>query len=499
MQVDDTKVEIYKYDAFDGTYKLIQDAIVDDLMVSVSFDNDYLVYSTRKGHDCDETKGLYIYRRRESYQPYFLEQNVTVADSSACSSPVEETGERRELFHVDRTGLETSTYHDGDILVTKGDNRTDMYVKRDDGYWEWALALGVGRPYRGYHVSGRNLIAIAYNQSTEEDEVYYFDVEACEPSPTQMPSTSQVPSISSYPSPMPSITTTFGYTPIGGGIWRTNIPTEGNYRCEDPWLGELPVTPESSLSSPNCHWIDITIAFDDDPSMSWDVQRVDDSGSIELLMLSKGAPDEAYQLRNESLCVEEGVYQFTIYGEKGIRHPGFYDVRSHDGEYIARGGEFDCSETVTFSIPLTSAPTAMPSSETSVTTNTPTVPTLTPVPTPLTGPTGACTMIDITVVHDMFPYETQFDIQKINTDGEDNEVMQFFDPIADGEEGTVRKESMCLVDGTYQFTIYDTVGDGLYSPGNYNVTSEGSLILRGDSFEGFLERTMFSIPFTGSL
>jgi hypothetical protein len=110
-------------------------------------------------------------------------------------------------------------------------------------------------------------------------------------------------------------------------------------------------------------------------------------------------------------------------------------------------------------------------------------------------------MVDITVVHDMFPCETQFDIQKINTDGENGEVLQFFDPIfrEGDEEGTVRKESMCLVDGTYQFTIYDTVGDGLYSPGNYNVTSEGSLILRGDSFEGFLERTMFSIPFTGSL
>jgi hypothetical protein len=323
-----------------------------------------------------------------------------------------------------------------------------MYVKRDDGYWEWALKIG--RQYRGYHVSGRNLIAIAYNESTQVDEVYYLDVEACEPSPTQMPSTSQGPSTSTYPSPMPSITTTYGYTPSGGGLWKTMIPTEGNYRCVDPWLAEMTVTPESSFASPTetCQRIDITIAFDDDPSMSWDVQMVDNSGGTELLMLSKGAPDEAYQLRSESLCVEAGVYRFTIYGEKGIRHPGFYDVRSHDGQYIARGGEFDCSETVTFSIPLTSAPTAMPSSEASVTVTTygPTVPSLTPAPTALAGPTGTCTLVDITVVHDMFPCETQFDIQKINSDGDGGEVLHFFDPIYFGEEeGMVRMESICLV------------------------------------------------------
>ena len=117
VQVDDTKVEIYKYDDSDGAYKLIQDAIRDDLMVSVSFDNEYLVYSTRKAYDCYETKGLYIYRRLETYQPYFLEQNITVSDSIACSSPTEDRAgnDRRGLFHIVRTGLESSTHHDGDV------------------------------------------------------------------------------------------------------------------------------------------------------------------------------------------------------------------------------------------------------------------------------------------------------------------------------------------------------------------------------------------------
>ena len=409
VQVDDRKVEIYKYDRFDGNYLMIQDPIEDAQMESVSFDNDYLVYST-KDDDCP--RRFYVYRRRETHQPYILQQSINVTNSSACSSPTmwptserftlptysptltpkpttsprptfppgispppvawptyipvprptDQPGtdppgtptpedareERRELFHIERTGFEASIFHDGDLLVARGDNRTDVYVKRqDDGYWEWALALG--RPYRGYHASGRQLLATAYNISTGEDEIYYFDVEDCEPSPTHMPSLSQAPTSSTYPSPVPTVTGTFGYTPLAGGHWKTLIPTEGFYRCEDPWLD---VQPFMSESSETCFRIDITIAFDDEPSlMSWDVQRVNDSGDNKVLMISKGAPNEAYQLREESLCVEEGVYKFTIYDSGGgIRYPGYYNVTSN-GDLIARGGKFKCSENVTFPIP----------------------------------------------------------------------------------------------------------------------------------------------------
>ena len=417
VQVDDRKVEIYKYDQFDGNYLMIQDPIEDYQMESVSFDNDYLVYST---NDYYCPRRFYVYRRRETYQPYILQQSVNITNSSACSPPtmwptserftlptysptitpkpttsprptnppvtgptfppvtwptyqpgtdplgttptVEAREERRELFHIVRTGFEASIFHDGDLLVTRGDNRTDVYVKRqDDGYWEWALALG--RPYRGYHASGRRLLATAYNTSTEEDEIYYFDVEDCEPSPTHMPSLSQAPTSSTYPSPVPTVTGTFGYTPVGGGIWKTLIPTEGVYRCEDPWFDAPPSTSKSPLSSPTetCYWIDITIAFDDEPSLiSWDVQRVNYSGDNKVLMISKGGADDAYQLRDESICVEEGLYQFTIYGKGGIRYPGYYNVTSY-GDLIARGGKFDCSENVTFPIPLTAAPSTMPS------------------------------------------------------------------------------------------------------------------------------------------
>lgn len=384
VQVNDYTVELFKYDEFDSNYKAIQSPIKDTLMESVSFDMEYLVYSTRKDYDCHETRGFYVYRREESHQPYILQQSVNITNSNACSYqtqriPTHHDHEReRSLFHIERTGFEASIYHDEDLLVVRGDNRTIVYEKRIDGYWEEALQLS--GTYRGYRLSGQQLLATASNPSTGEDEIFYIDFEAynrstsegkifavedCEPYPTETPSLSQAPSSLTYPSPAPSIENTYGNTGVGGGIYHTQIPTESNLRCEDPRLNVAPSpSSESSLYSPTqpCYMLDITIAFDDNPTiMSWDVQKVDDNGGNEVVKTSRGVPDDAYQLRNESICLENGLYQFNIYGKGGIKYPGYYDVRSY-GNLIARGGEFDCSETVAFAIPLTASQSAIPGS-----------------------------------------------------------------------------------------------------------------------------------------
>mmetsp|Transcript_12790 Transcript_12790/g.27763 ORF Transcript_12790/g.27763 Transcript_12790/m.27763 type:complete len:144 (+) Transcript_12790:1-432(+) len=59
----------------------------------------------------------------------------------------------------------------------------------------------------------------------------------------------------------------------------------------------------------------------------------------------------------------------------------------------------------------------------------------------------------------------------------------------------MRKESICLEEGVYQFTIYDSLEDGIYAPGHYNVTSYGELIAQGEDFE-HSETTIFSLPLT---
>eukprot|EP00580_Thalassiosira_gravida_P020003 CAMPEP_0201663322 /NCGR_PEP_ID=MMETSP0494-20130426/5163_1 /ASSEMBLY_ACC=CAM_ASM_000839 /TAXON_ID=420259 /ORGANISM="Thalassiosira gravida, Strain GMp14c1" /LENGTH=71 /DNA_ID=CAMNT_0048141893 /DNA_START=6 /DNA_END=221 /DNA_ORIENTATION=+ len=62
---------------------------------------------------------------------------------------------------------------------------------------------------------------------------------------------------------------------------------------------------------------------------------------------------------------------------------------------------------------------------------------------------------------------------------------------------------MCLEEGQYEFTIYDSHGDGIFYgfdndndsfvPAHYNVTSYGELIVEGAEFDNS-EATSFSLP-----
>jgi len=509
VQVDDYTVELFKYDHYDGNYKLLQTKIKNDWMESVSFDNEYLIYSTKKEYDiydCYETRGFTIYRRQEVHQPYILQQTINVSESSRCA-PEFHSGRGRSLFHIDRTGYESSLYHDDDMLVLRGDDRSIVYLKNDVGYWDETIILN--QSYRGYRLSGRDLITTAYNPVTEEDEVYYFDLENCVSSPTQMPSISHYPTSSTSPSYAPTIANTYGNTLETGGLYRTAYPTGSNLRCEDSQLmPSSPFSQQSYVPPESCDYsLDIVIAFDDNPSsMSWDVQLVDDEGGSDNVMVKayKGVPNDAYQLRNESLCVDEGVYVFNIYGKGGIKYPGYYDVRVL-GELVKRGDEFDCSATVTFAIPFTGAAVppvvvTMPSMTLEPSLN---FVSSTLYPSALTvstefPTTSTCTVVDISVTFDDFPEEISWAVQKIEIGNGNQVVMKVFNGTV--EDVQVHDESVCLSDGSYQFTIYDSAGDGLYDPGTYKVTTTNGVVIAGgnnDLFENsFEESTMFSIPFT---
>ncbi|KAL7425605.1 hypothetical protein ACHAXM_000083 [Skeletonema potamos] len=56
--------------------------------------------------------------------------------------------------------------------------------------------------------------------------------------------------------------------------------------------------------------------------------------------------------------------------------------------------------------------------------------------------------------------------------------------------------SLCLPEGQYKFTIYDSAGDGIccgFGEGSYNLTSYGEVIVQGGAF-GAIEMTTFDIP-----
>ena len=140
-------------------------------------------------------------------------------------------------------------------------------------------------------------------------------------------------------------------------------------------------------------------------------------------------------------------------------------------------------------------PSMSPSSSSAPTTS----PKPTQSPTVSSMPTETCYWVVIAVVFDQFPSETSWGIQKINDSG-NNIVLKTVNGTSD-DVNKVRKESICLEDEqTYQFTIYDTFGDGIEAPGYYNVTStsDGSLIVKGGDFEDS-ESTIFSVPYEPSV
>ena len=82
----------------------------------------------------------------------------------------------------------------------------------------------------------------------------------------------------------------------------------------------------------------------------------------------------------------------------------------------------------------------------------------------------ACTTNEITIsiTLDNYPEETSWDIQNAN-----NVVVASGGTYGNMPDGSTLNIDECLADGCYDFTIYDTYGDGIccgYGNGSYTVT-----------------------------
>jgi len=192
---------------------------------------------------------------------------------------------------------------DKDVLVVGGENHTHIFSEQN-GYWEETITLDKAYPY--FSLSGRNLLAIA------EHEVYSFNIERCtQAMPTQMPTLSMAPTI--------------------------------------------------------CYPVEIAIVYDGAPDeTSWEVQRIGADGSGNVLKSYEEVDGDATSY-TESLCLQEGEYEFTIYDSisydltgDGISLPGHYNVTSN-GALIALGGEFERNDSTRFSLPFVPASSSVPS------------------------------------------------------------------------------------------------------------------------------------------
>ncbi len=95
--------------------------------------------------------------------------------------------------------------------------------------------------------------------------------------------------------------------------------------------------------------------------------------------------------------------------------------------------------------------------------------------------------INISITFDDYPEETSWDIRDLN-----NVVVSSGGTYGSEPDGTTLIIDVCLNDGCYDFTIYDSFGDGIccaYGAGSYTVTSQfGEILATGSAF-GSLETT----------
>eukprot|EP00580_Thalassiosira_gravida_P019286 CAMPEP_0201663480 /NCGR_PEP_ID=MMETSP0494-20130426/5262_1 /ASSEMBLY_ACC=CAM_ASM_000839 /TAXON_ID=420259 /ORGANISM="Thalassiosira gravida, Strain GMp14c1" /LENGTH=837 /DNA_ID=CAMNT_0048142083 /DNA_START=198 /DNA_END=2711 /DNA_ORIENTATION=- len=111
-------------------------------------------------------------------------------------------------------------------------------------------------------------------------------------------------------------------------------------------------------------------------------------------------------------------------------------------------------------------------------------------PTSSIAPTPLLYCGEVTIVTDEHPYETTWTLSRIvAVDGvSDVEVVLEGSPEELGHEYVV-----CLESGEYEFSIFDSFGDGILSPGYYSMTIDGVMIVQGGEFESE-ETVSFTLP-----
>ena len=206
----------------------------------------------------------------------------------------------------------------------------------------------------------------------------------------------------------------------------------------------------------------LTILLDNYPEeTTWDIK--DDNGTV---MASGGAygslPDGSTVVEN--ICLPDGCFDFTIYDSFGdgiccSYGVGNYVLTEIDGTVLAAGGAFGSQEITNFCI-----------------SNDP------PPPT--------CTDLELTINLDFLPIQTTWNI----TDSNGNTIFSG-GPYSD-QSGVVI-ESLCLNDGCYTFTIFDSGNNGLCcraGNGNYSLvnTLNGELLASGSDFDSS-ESTSFCL------
>ena len=100
----------------------------------------------------------------------------------------------------------------------------------------------------------------------------------------------------------------------------------------------------------------------------------------------------------------------------------------------------------------------------------------------------------IQIQYDSFPWETSFELKKIVS--EDRQETEFASHSgSDGDKNY--DESICLVDGMYSFSFYDSYGDGFRGVYSLTLESGETIITRDNLVSRYGEEVSFRLPFDG--
>ncbi|KAL7545186.1 hypothetical protein ACHAWF_008538 [Thalassiosira exigua] len=112
------------------------------------------------------------------------------------------------------------------------------------------------------------------------------------------------------------------------------------------------------------------------------------------------------------------------------------------------------------------------------------------------GADPPCAEVDVYVLFDWFATQTSYEIVKLDAAGDGDGATPIASHAGDDLKATHEK-SLCLEDGSYEFTIFDAEGDGMccghwLGDGYYEVSSYGEVLAEGAEF-GSSEATPFDV------
>jgi len=111
-------------------------------------------------------------------------------------------------------------------------------------------------------------------------------------------------------------------------------------------------------------------------------------------------------------------------------------------------------------------------------------------------PALSCYPLEISILYDSSPFGVGYVLTKVDTTGAQSNIDTFFVPFVSELANQLSTKSLCLEEGSYKFTMYDSYGDGLCcvnGNGGYVIKSNGVTLGQGGEFR-YNDERLFELP-----